>query len=50
MSTYQFWNYDYFGYANEVNRQYFQQAVLLCLLKARIMLEYPPTLHVSYYA
>jgi len=30
-------NYNYFGYlkgANEVNRQYFQQAVLLCLLKA----------------
>jgi len=29
-----------------VNRQYFQQAVLLCLLKA----EYAPMLHVSYYA
>ena len=32
-----FWNYNHFGYlkdANEVNRQYFQQAVLLCLLKA----------------
>jgi len=30
-------NYNYFGYLkgdNEVNRQYFQQAVLLCLLKA----------------
>ena len=30
-------NYNYFGYlkgANEVNRQYFQQAVLLCLQKA----------------
>jgi len=30
-------NYNYFGHlkgANEVNRQYFQQAVLLCLLKA----------------
>jgi len=30
-------NYNYFGYlkgANEVSRQYFQQAVLLCLLKA----------------
>jgi len=30
-------NYNYFGYlkgVNEVNRQYFQQAVLLCLLKA----------------
>ena len=43
-------NYNYFGYlkgANEVNRQYFQQAVLLCLLKA---LYYAPMLHVSYYA
>ena len=30
-----------------MNRQYFQQAVLLCLLKA---LEYAPMLHVSYYA
>jgi len=41
--------YNYFGYlkgANEVNRQYFQKAVLLCLLKA----EYAPMLHVSYYA
>jgi len=30
-------NYNYFGYlkgANEVNTQYFQQAVLLCLPKA----------------
>ena len=30
-------NYNYFGYlkgANEVNRPYFQQAALLCLLKA----------------
>jgi len=30
-------NYNYFGYlkgANEVNRQYFQQALLLWLLKA----------------
>ena len=30
-------NYNYFGYlkgANEVNRQYLQQAVLLCWLKA----------------
>jgi len=30
-------NYNYLGYlkgANEVNKQYFQQAVLLCLLKA----------------
>jgi len=30
-------NYNYFGYlkgASEVNRQYLQQAVLLCLLKA----------------
>ena len=43
-------NYNYFGYlkgANEVNRQYFQQAVLLCLLGA---LYYAPMLHVSYYA
>jgi len=32
-----FGHYNYFGYlkgANEVNRQYFQLAVLLCLLKA----------------
>jgi len=44
-------NYNYFGYlkgANEVNRQYFQQTVLLCL--HCIMLEYAPMLHVSYYA
>jgi len=30
-------NYNYFGYlkgANKVNRLYFQQAVLLCLLRA----------------
>ena len=43
-------NYNYFGYlkgVNEVNRQYFQQAVLLCLLRA---LYYAPMLHVSYYA
>jgi len=32
-----FWNYNHLGYlkgANEVKRQYFQQAVLLCWLKA----------------
>jgi len=32
-----FWNYTYFGYlkgANEVDKQCFHQAVLLCLLKA----------------
>ena len=48
-----FRNYNYFGYlkgVNEVNRQCFQQAVLLCLLKHCIMLEYAPMLHVSYYA
>ena len=45
--------YNYFGYlkgANEVNRQYFQQAVLLCLLRAPYYAEYAPMLHVSYYA
>ena len=31
--------------ANEVNRQYFQQTVVLCLLKA---LYYTPVLHVLY--
>ena len=40
-------NYNYLKGANEVNREYFQQAVLLCLLRA---LYYAPMLHVSYYA
>ena len=46
-------NYNYFGYlkgVNEMNRQYFQQAVLLCLLKALYYAGYAPMLHVSYYA
>ena len=44
-------NYNYYGYlkyVNEVNRQYFQQAVLLCLLKALYYAGYAPMLHVSY--
>jgi len=34
MQIISFWNYKYLKGTNEVDRQYFQQAVLLCLLRA----------------